>query len=175
MRDQAIHSGSVTDGQSAGKGRFTLLDAAMKRHRHQPDALIEVLHTAQEVFGHLDRDMLLHVARGLKLPPSRVYGVATFYHFFSFAPKGAHTCVVCLGTACYVKGGDSLVAELEQELGVHPGQTTPDGRVSFETARCIGACGLAPVVIFDGAVRGKQTADQVRSQLAVWSAHEPAR
>jgi bidirectional [NiFe] hydrogenase diaphorase subunit len=175
MRDQAIHPGSATDGQSAGSRRFTLLDTTMKRHRYQPAALIEVLHTAQEVFGHLDRDMLLYVARGLKLPPSRVYGVATFYHFFSFAPKGAHTCVVCLGTACYVKGGDALLADLEQVTGVHPGQTTPDGRVSLETARCIGACGLAPVVIFDGAVRGKQTADQVRSQLAVWSAHEPPR
>src|ERR1051326_5946144 len=78
--------------------RFKMLEAAMKRHQYQPDALIEVLHTAQELFGYLDNDLLLNVAHSLKLPPSRVYGVATFYHFFSLTPNGAHTCVVCMGT-----------------------------------------------------------------------------
>ena len=90
----------------SGDKRFKMLDAAMKRHQFQPDALIEVLHTAQELFGYLEHDLLFYVARGLKLPPSRVYGVATFYHFFSLKPQGEHTCVVCMGTACYVKGAD---------------------------------------------------------------------
>ena len=84
----------------SGDNRFKMLDATMKRQRFQADALIEVLHTAQELFGHLEPELLLHIANNLKLPPSRVYGVATFYHFFSLTPKGAHTCVVCMGTAC---------------------------------------------------------------------------
>src|SRR5919108_1053330 len=86
----------------SGDNRFKLLEATMKRHQYQPDALIEVLHKAQELFGYLSTDLLLYVAHSLKLPPSRAYGVATFYHFFSLAPKGEHTCAVCLGTACYV-------------------------------------------------------------------------
>src|SRR4051794_23430579 len=99
MTDQVKSPGTSTDA------RFARLDTAMKRHHLQPDALIEVLHVAQEIFGHLDHGLLHYVARGLKLPPSRVYGVATFYHLFTFAPKGRHTCVVCRGTACFVRGG----------------------------------------------------------------------
>ena len=91
-----------------------------------------MLHTAQELFGYLQNDLLHYIARGLKLPPSRVYGVATFYHFFSFIPKGKHTCVVCTGTACYVKGADALLEAVERRAGVIAGQTTPDGRVSLD-------------------------------------------
>ena len=101
-----------------------MLDASMKRQRFQPDALIEVLHTAQELFGYLQDDILLYVAHGLKLPPSRVYGVATFYHFFTFTPKGAHTCVVCMGTACYVKGAETLLATVREVRG----RDEPGGR-----------------------------------------------
>src|SRR5882672_8114008 len=93
----------------SGDKRFKILDVTMKRHQYQPDALIEVLHKAQELFGFLDRDVLFYVARGLKQPPSRVYGVATFYHLFSLKPQGEHTCVVCMGTACFVKGADRLL------------------------------------------------------------------
>jgi hypothetical protein len=100
----------------SGDNRFKMLDASLKRHRFAADALIEVLHTAQELFGFLQPDLLLYIAQGLKLPPSRVYGVATFYHFFSFAPQGRHTCVVCTGTACYVKGADALLDGLERQL-----------------------------------------------------------
>jgi len=121
-----------------------MLDACMKRHRFAPDALIEVLHTAQELFGFLQNDILHYVAHGLKLPPSRVYGVATFYHFFSFAPKGKHTCVVCTGTACYVKGADALLSAIERDLGTTEGKTSADGQVSIMTARCLGACGWRP-------------------------------
>ncbi|MBP1778045.1 MAG: hoxE, partial [candidate division NC10 bacterium] len=93
----------------AADSRLKTLAATMKRHQYQPDALIEVLHTAQELYGYLALDLLVYIAQGLKLPPSRVYGVATFYHFFSLTPKGKHTCVVCMGTACYVKGAATLV------------------------------------------------------------------
>src|SRR5215831_16037614 len=98
-----------SNAHPSGEKRFKLLDAAMKRHQYQADALIEVLHTAQELFGFLKDDLLLYIAYNLKLPPSRVYGVATFYHFFSFAPKGEHSCIVCMGTACYVKGAATVL------------------------------------------------------------------
>ena len=105
----------------SGDNRFKLLDAAMKRHRYAPEALIEILHTAQELFGFLQADLLYTIAQGLKLPPSQVYGVATFYHFFTFRPKGEHTCTVCTGTACYVKGADALLAAVVQQTRDSPG------------------------------------------------------
>jgi bidirectional [NiFe] hydrogenase diaphorase subunit len=101
----------------SGDNRFKILEATMKRLQYQPDALIEVLHKAQELFGYLSTDMLFYIAHSLKLPPSRVFGVATFYHFFSLAPQGEHTCVICLGTACYVKGAAALLAAVEQAAG----------------------------------------------------------
>jgi bidirectional [NiFe] hydrogenase diaphorase subunit len=133
----------------------------MKRHQYKPDALIEVLHKAQETFGYLEEDVLIYVARGLKLPLSRVYGVATFYHLFSLKPVGAHTCVVCMGTACYVKGSNLVLDKLQQALKIQVGQTTADGQLSLMAARCIGACGIAPAVVFDGTVAGKQTPETV--------------
>lgn len=174
MRNQVKGAGAAPDAHPRGDERFERLDATMKRHRYQPDALIEVLHSAQEIFGHLDHDLLHYIARGLKLPPSRAYGVATFYHFFTFTPKGRHTCVVCLGTACYVKGADALLAAAEQEIGTRPGRTMPDGRFSLDVARCIGACGLAPVVIFDGEVCGHQTLELFRKHAGGWGEHGPS-
>lgn len=152
----------------SGDKRFKLLEATMKRHQYRPDALIEVLHTAQELFGHLDQDLLWTIARSLKLPPSWVYGVATFYHFFSLAPKGEHSCVVCLGTACYVKGAAHVMAALEHKFGVKAGQTTTDGKVSLLTARCLGACGLAPAVVFDGAIAGNLDRDSTLDRVKGW-------
>lgn len=150
--------------------RWRSLDLVMKRHQHSPDALIEVLHQAQAAFGYLEDDVLFHIARGLKLPLSRVYGVATFYHLFTLKPSGAHTCVVCLGTACHVKGSSKLVAALEAELGVHMGETTPDGQVSLMAARCLGACGIAPAIVLDGTVSGKQTPDDAVNKVRVLKA-----
>jgi bidirectional [NiFe] hydrogenase diaphorase subunit len=141
----------------SGDNRFKLLEATMKRLQYQPDALIEVLHKAQELFGFLSTNLLIDIAHRLKLPPSRVYGVATFYHFFSLAPQGEHTCVVCLGTACYVQGAAGLLAAVEGEAGVKAGATTPDNKLSIITARCLGACGIAPAVVLDGTVAGNQT------------------
>jgi bidirectional [NiFe] hydrogenase diaphorase subunit len=154
----------------SGDNRFKMLDANMKRHRFAQEALIEVLHTAQELFGYLQPDILYYVAHHLKLPPSRVYGVATFYHFFTFAPKGEHTCVVCTGTACYVKGADRVLAAIEDSLGTVAGKTTADGRVSLNTARCLGACGLAPVVVYDGEVAGNQGPERALDRLKGWDA-----
>src|SRR5262245_14287077 len=150
-----------------------MLDASMKRHRFAQDALIEVLHTAQELFGFLQPDILYYVAHHLKLPPSRVYGVATFYHFFSFTPKGEHTCVVCLGTACYVKGAAHVLAALEKRFGLHAGETGKDGKVSLLTARCLGACGLAPAVVFDGATAGMVDAEGALGHVKGWTGDGP--
>jgi len=154
--------------QASGDKRFKILEVFMKRHQNRGDALIEVLHKAQELFGFLGDDLLYFVAAGLKLPPSRVYGVATFYHFFTLKPKGAHTCVVCLGTACYVKGADKILTAVQEQLAIASGETTPDGNVSLLTARCIGACGIAPAVIYDGVVSTRQTAAQTLEHINQW-------
>jgi len=152
----------------ASDKRYKILQTTMKRHQLQSDALIEVLHKAQELFGYLDTPQLKFVAQGLKVPPSRVYGVATFYHFFQLKPKGEHTCVVCMGTACYVKGADALLAGIEAEAGVKAGETTPDNRVSVLTARCIGACGIAPAVVYDGTVTPRQGKEDARATIKKW-------
>ena len=148
--------------------RLKVLDVAMKRHQHRQDALIEVLHKAQGLFGFLAKDVLMHIARGLKLPPSRVYGVATFYHLFTLAPQGEHSCVVCMGTACFVKGADRILQGVEGLAGVKAGGTTRDGTLSVLTARCIGACGIAPAVVFDGEAAGQQTPESVTTHLKRW-------
>jgi bidirectional [NiFe] hydrogenase diaphorase subunit len=142
----------------------------MKKHLFRQDALIEILHKAQELFGFLEDDLLLFVASKLKLPPSRVYGVATFYHFFTLKPQGQHTCVVCMGTACYVKGADKILAAIEENIRIKPGETTPDNRVSLLTARCIGACGIAPAVVYDGKVTPRQTPVAALEQVQKWGA-----
>ncbi|MEO1133949.1 MAG: bidirectional hydrogenase complex protein HoxE [Cyanobacteria bacterium J06639_1] len=149
----------------SGDKRFQLLQATMKRHQYRQDAPIEVLHQAQELFGYLEEDLLLYIARSLKLPPSQVYGVATFYHFFSLKRKGAHTCVVCMGTACYVKGATALLAAMEQRSQIRAGETTADGQLSLVTARCLGACGVAPAVVVDGVVEGHQTPETVLQRV----------
>lgn len=158
-----------TPPHPSGDKRFKLLDVAIKRQQFRPDSLIEVLHTAQELFGYLDTDVLIYVGGALRLPLSRVYGVATFYNFFSLRPPGEHTCVVCLGTACYVKGAAAILAALEEAHQVKAGQTTSDGKISLVTARCLGACGLAPALVFDGEVAGKLTADSTLARVRGWT------
>lgn len=155
-------------GAPGGDRRYRLLAAAMKKHQFQADALIEVLHQSQELFGYLDADVLRFVARSLRLPPSRVYGVATFYNFFTLRPPAEHTCIVCLGTACYVKGGDGILVALERQLGVHVGGATADGRVALLKARCIGACGVAPVVVYDRETTGRQTRELALARVEGW-------
>lgn len=154
----------------SGDPRFSLIDRTLKRFSFQQDALIEVLHTAQEAFGFLSDDLLIYVAHQLKLPLSWVYGVATFYHFFTLTPQGQHNCIVCMGTACYVKRAAEIVAALQQEFQVMAGKTTADGRLSLNTARCLGSCGLAPVLVLDGEVLPRETPEgtleRVRRQLA---------
>ncbi|MBD2141766.1 bidirectional hydrogenase complex protein HoxE [Anabaena sp. FACHB-1250] len=151
-----------------GDKRLKILDATIKRHQYQQDALIEILHRASELFGYLETDLLLYISHTLKLPPSQVYGVATFYHLFSLAPKGVHNCVVCTGTACYVKNSQKILTQVEQLTQIHPGETTIDGQISLMTARCLGACGVAPAVVLDGVVLGNQTPESVCEKVGAW-------
>jgi len=145
--------------------RWKIVETRMRRHGDRPQALIEALHAAQEAFGFLDTDALGYIGDTLGVPHSRVYGVATFYSFFTLKPQGEHTCVVCTGTACYINGAKEILAGLDRRLGVKPRETTTDGKVSLLTARCIGACSLAPAVIVDGDISGKVKADDLVAQL----------
>lgn len=145
--------------------RWKLVNATMRRHGYADHALIETLHSVQDAFGFLDETALRFVAGSLDLPLSKVYGVATFYHIFMLKPKGRHTCVVCTGTACYIKGAGALLEGIQQSYGINPGDTTTDDRLSVLTARCVGACGLAPAVVLNGNVLGKLTADPLIARL----------
>jgi bidirectional [NiFe] hydrogenase diaphorase subunit len=144
------------DEHPSGDDRFLVVDKHLKRVRYAQDQLIETLHVAQDVFGYLDEGILIYVARSLRLPPSMVYGVATFYQLFTFDPPGDHTCTVCTGTACFVKGAEDIVASVADRFGIVAGDTTEDGRLTLKTARCLGSCGLAPIVLLDGAVHGRE-------------------
>jgi bidirectional [NiFe] hydrogenase diaphorase subunit len=145
--------------------RWKIVETRMRRLGDRPEALIEALHAAQEAFGYLDSDALHFVGDTLGVPHSRVFGVATFYSFFTLKPQGEHTCVVCTGTACYINGAKDILVGLEREFHVKPKQTTEDGKISVLTARCLGACSLAPAVIVDGEVKGKATASALVAQL----------
>ncbi len=145
--------------------RWRQVEVRMRRLGHRPDGLIEVLHTVQELFGYLDEDALGYVSRSLGVPPSKVFGVATFYSHFMLKPQGLHTCVVCTGTACYINGARSLLAKLDEELGLKAGGTTPDGQLSLLQARCLGACSMAPAIVVDGQVHGRVTPGTVLALL----------
>lgn len=151
--------------QSEDDPRLAEVSRAVKRFGYQQDALIEVLHIAQHAFGYLDEKLLTYIARQMKLPLGWVYGVASFYNFFSFRPPAAHNCVVCTGTACYVEGAQEILRALEAEFGVKPGQTTADGRFSVTDFRCPGSCGLAPVLVVDGELLGRETAVSVIARI----------
>ena len=158
---------------SAVDGRLALVDKSLRRARYAQDELIELLHVAQDIYGSLSDDLLLHLAHELKLPPSMVYGVATFYHLFVFDPPGAHGCTVCTGTACFVKGADQIVEAVRSGFEVEIGQTTPDGQLTLTTGRCLGSCGLAPVVVLDGTVLGHQSAPDVVTAVSTALAAGP--
>ena len=145
--------------------RWRVVDVTMRRHGYAPSALIEALHAVQESFGCLDEPAMRYLAASLRVPLSRVYGVATFYHFFSLKPQGDHTCVVCTGTACYIKESAGLLRAIQEHLGISPGETTSDHALSLLTARCLGMCGLAPVATLDGEVAGRLQPDELLTRL----------
>jgi bidirectional [NiFe] hydrogenase diaphorase subunit len=145
--------------------RWKIITATMRKLGNQRHALIEALHSLQQAFGYLDKPGLTYVAASLKIPLSRVYGVATFYNHFTLKPQGEHACVVCTGTACYIKGARELLKSVSAQHRVGPGETTADGSLSVLTARCFGACGLAPVVVVDNDVIGRMTPDLLQQRL----------
>ena len=153
-----------TNSYPGGDERYKIIERTMKRYKYEKDALLEVLNTAQEAFGYLSEECLHYVSRHLHVPLSRIYGVATFYHLFTFDPLGEHNCIVCAGTACYVKGAAQIEEALAEEFQIGAGETTPDGLFSLTVARCLGSCGLAPVVVLDGEVRGKATPEAITAQ-----------
>lgn len=130
-------------------------------HKGQPGATMPVLQAAQDIFGYLPEEVQIMVAEGLDIPLSEVYGVASFYAQFSMNPKGRHQVSVCLGTACYVKGAADILSAVEQKLGIKTGSITNDGKFSLDACRCVGACGLAPVMMIGSDVYGRLTPDQV--------------
>jgi len=148
--------------------RWRIVNGTMRRHGYSRDALIETLHTVQQSFGFLDKESLKFVAASLRVPLSQTYGVATFYHFFTLKPPGEHTCLVCLGTACYIKGAAQLISQAEKSLGVECGETTANGKASLLTARCLGSCSVAPVVVYDGELVGNDDPVHLQERLEGW-------
>ena len=149
--------------------RWKIVNGTMRKNGFARSALIETLHTVQSSFGYLDNDAIRFVALSLRVPFSQAYGVVTFYHYFSLKPPGKHTVTICAGTACYIKGSDKLVAAAQERLGILQGQTTKDGNISLMTARCVGACSRAPVMLADGEVAGEVTGEQMLAQLERWT------
>lgn len=137
--------------------RYNTLEKSIKKLGYDKSSLIEVLHIAQETFGYLGIDTLKFIASRLKLPYSKAYGVATFYNYFRLKPKGKHNVVVCLGTACYIKGSNKILENIEQRYGIKAGETTSDEALSVLTARCFGSCALAPVIVCDDVIKPKIT------------------
>jgi bidirectional [NiFe] hydrogenase diaphorase subunit len=150
---------------------WKLVEARMRNFGHESHALIEVLHTIQEVFGYLNEDALTYVASALKIPRSKVYGVATFYHLFSLQPPAQHSCIVCTGTACHIKGADRILNAIHNSMALEPGDTTDDGAVSLQTARCVGFCSPAPIVLYDGEAVPDQNPRTVLEHIERWSKH----
>ncbi|MEP7110981.1 MAG: NAD(P)H-dependent oxidoreductase subunit E [Ferruginibacter sp.] len=145
--------------------RVKLIAAKIKKENYKADALIEILHTAQNAYGHLPINVLAYITRALHLPPSRVFSTVSFYHFFSLKSKGEHTCLVCTGTACYVKGAQAILNEIEKQFKLKPGQVTADNKLGVQVARCIGACGLAPAVVLDDEVQAKADAKDIVNKI----------
>lgn len=141
------------------------LKACINANRGDKGALMPVLHEAQNIYGYLPAEVQTVIAEELNIPLAEVYGVATFYSQFSLQPKGKHKISICLGTACYVKGSDKILEAVEHELRITCGECTPDKKFSIDSCRCVGACGLAPVMIIDGEVYGKLSQKDVKGIL----------
>jgi NADH:ubiquinone oxidoreductase subunit E len=141
------------------------LDGIIARFKGKPGGLIPVLEEAQVSLEYLPIAIQRRIAEGLNLPLAQVYGVVTFYSFFTMKPRGRHTVRVCLGTACYVRGGKAIAENIVREYKVEEGETTQDRRFTYETVRCLGACGLAPVIVVDENVHGRIKTQKMKTVL----------
>ncbi|PKN38445.1 MAG: NAD(P)H-dependent oxidoreductase subunit E [Deltaproteobacteria bacterium HGW-Deltaproteobacteria-2] len=151
------------------KEQVKKLNSIIEKFKGKPGGLIPVLEEAQVVLEYLPISVQKKIATGLNLPLSRVYGVVTFYSFFTMTPRGKHTVRVCLGTACYVRGGKAIYEKLEKEFGITEGETTPDRMFTLETVRCLGACGLGPVVVVDEDVHGRVKPGKIKEILSQYN------
>jgi NADH:ubiquinone oxidoreductase subunit E len=148
------------------KQKYEEIANVIDLYKDKEGSLIQILHLAQEIYGYLPIELQKYIAEALHKPLSEVSGVITFYSFFSTRPRGKHTIRVCLGTACYVRGGKKLVERLQDILNVRIGETTQDGKFTFEIARCIGACGLAPAMMIDNVVYKQVNVNKLESILS---------
>jgi len=149
--------------------KIAKLEEIIAKHKGKPGGLIPVLEEAQVILEYLPVPIQKKIAKGLNLPFSRVYGVVTFYSFFTMTPRGRHTVRVCLGTACYVRGGKALAETIEKNYGVKEGETTADRKFTYESVRCLGACGLGPVVVVDNDVHGRVKPGKVKDILNAYN------
>ena len=152
------------------RDKYLQLDEVIQQNKGKQGAVMMTLQAAQNIFGCVPLDVQEIIADGLGVTLSEVYGVATFYSQFSLQPKGEYVCGVCLGTACYVKGSQKVLDKLCSELGVEVGQTTKDGRFTVQATRCLGACGLAPVMMINDEVYGRLTPEDIPDILAKYRA-----
>lgn len=151
---------------------YAQIENVIDLYKDKRGSLIQVLHLAQEIYGYLPLELQQFISRGMDIPLSQVSGVVTFYSFFSTVPRGKHTIRVCLGTACYVRGGKKIVEHLQERLNVPLGGTTGDGKFTFEIARCIGACGLAPAMMIDDTVYKQVNVNALDKILAQYQREE---
>ena len=143
----------------------TALSEIRREFEGKPDDLIPMLQKAQSMLGYLPERVLLAIARQIRVPASRVFGVATFYEQFRLHPVGEHIIRICRGTACHVRGSDRILEDIEARFNVGPGETTKDGRFTLETVACFGSCALAPVMVVDGSVKGRMDPPKARKVL----------
>ena len=148
------------------ESKINFIKDVRKSFGNKPGEVINVLHKVQGEYGYLPAEVQELVAKELGIPVSRVYGIVSFYSFFTMTPKGEHPISVCLGTACYVRGAEKVLDELKRQLGINVGEVTPDGKFSLTCLRCVGACGLAPVIEVGDKVYGRMTPDRVKDVLA---------
>ncbi len=151
------------------KEQVKKLNGIIEKFKGKPGGLIPVLEEAQVVLEYLPISVQKKIASGLNLPLSRVYGVVTFYSFFTMTPRGKHTVRVCLGTACYVRGGKAIYEQIKKQFGISEGETTPDRMFTLETVRCLGACGLGPVVVVDEDVHGRVKPGKIKEILSQYN------
>jgi NADH-quinone oxidoreductase subunit E/NADP-reducing hydrogenase subunit HndA len=159
-KSQAIDVGVPVEGELP-KEKFDELLNYINSLETTKGALIEILHKAQDIFGYLPRDVQLYVARKLGMPGAEVFGVVSFYSYFTTKPQGKHTISVCMGTACFVRGADKIMERMKEKLGIESNEITKDGLFTLKDVRCIGACGLAPVVMVDGKVYGRVKEEEI--------------
>ncbi|KJJ84833.1 NADH:ubiquinone oxidoreductase, 24 kDa subunit [Candidatus Omnitrophus magneticus] len=156
----------IDDKEKLGQLREFMNDC--KKKPHPESHLIAILHKAQDLYGYLPREVMDDVAIEMNIPTAHIWGVATFYHYFNLKKLGEHVISVCLGTACYVNGAEKVVETLKRELGIDPGETTADGMFTLASTRCLGACGLAPVMMVDNKIYGELNTVKIKEIIKTY-------